>query len=441
MTLRRLSILSALLVLLAPGIAAQDSNRQTAKDGWSVNPVPALAYDSDFGIMAGGFLDINYYGGLYPNYKHRLCMEALTYSKHSSFYMLQYDTKYLIPGIRTSAKIFFDNNPLYWFYGFNGSIHDYDRNLNCNHDNGIAYYSYDRKFINTRLEFSGGFSTHLDWTAKFSYWHYWIRELNWEGYDSDNTLFREYRQMGLIEDSESNGGDVMEFQAGLKFDTRDIEAAPTRGIYADINVGYAPDIFSTGYDYLKLAARFRQYLSLGTERLVLAYSIAYQGTLAGNQPFYTQSYIMHFKPSDGLGGATTLRGILYNRVTGNDYLWGNFELRARVIDMNLIGRRIFGVITPFFDAGAIVRPFRFDRQTDALYSKYTDKCAADNVTAMPKDEYRSSLLNKARELHMSAGISAQLVIDYNFIPTFTFGIPFDKRDGDYGLYMTLDYIF
>ena len=42
---------------------------------------------------------------------------------------------------------------------------------------------------------------------------------------------------------------------------------------------------------------------------------------------------------------------------------------------------------------------------------------------------------------MSAGISAQLVIDYNFIPTFTFGIPFDKRDGDYGLYMTLDYIF
>jgi hypothetical protein len=35
----------------------------------------------------------------------------------------------------------------------------------------------------------------------------------------------------------------------------------------------------------------------------------------------------------------------------------------------------------------------------------------------------------------------QAVIDYNFIPSVTFGIPFDKRDGKYGLYMTLDYIF
>ncbi len=42
---------------------------------------------------------------------------------------------------------------------------------------------------------------------------------------------------------------------------------------------------------------------------------------------------------------------------------------------------------------------------------------------------------------MSAGISMQAVIDYNFIPSVTFGIPFDKRDGKYGLYMTLDYIF
>ena len=65
----------------------------------------------------------------------------------------------------------------------------------------------------------------------------------------------------------------------------------------------------------------------------------------------------------------------------------------------------------------------------------------DSTTAVPYDQYRSTLLNKARELHMAYGIGAQLIIDYNFIPTVTFGIPFDKRDGKYGLYMTLDYIF
>ena len=201
-----------------------------------------------------------------------------------------------------------------------------------------------------------------------------------------------------------------------------------------MNVAVAPDLFETGYDYLKLAARFRQYISLGTERIVFAYSLAYQGTLAGNPAFYTQPHIMHFKPSDGLGGATTLRGVLYNRVVGSDYLWTNVELRTRVMDLSFLRRSIFAVVTPFFDAGMITRPFRFDSQAQALY-------ADDNVSDMTYDEYRSSMLEKARELHMSWGISAQAVIDYNFVPTISFGIPFDKRDGEYGLYMTLDYVF
>ena len=434
MSLRRIYATFLLLVCVSLSAFGADGDDPTIKEGWSVNLIPSLAYDSDFGLMAGGIIDINFYGGLYPNYKHRLCMEALTYSKHASYYMLQYDSKYLIPGIRTSFKAYLDDNPLYWFYGFNGAVNDYDRNKNCNKNDGIAYYSMDRIFLNTRLEFGGPLGTYLDWTSKFSYWHYWISELNWEGYDRTNTLFRQYRAMNLIEDAEANGGDVMEFQIGLKYDTRNIEATPSHGIYADVNVAWAPDIFSTGYDYLKLAARFRQYLRLGTDRLVFAYSLAYQGTLAGNQPFYTQSYMIHFKPSDGLGGATTLRGILYNRIVGDDYAWGNFEMRARVFDVNVLKRRVFGVISPFFDAGAVLRPYRFERQAQAFY-------AADNVTAVPYDQYRSSLLDSAQEPHMAWGIGGQLVIDYNFIPSVTFGIPFDKRDGDFGLYMVLDYIF
>ncbi|MBO7050120.1 MAG: BamA/TamA family outer membrane protein [Bacteroidaceae bacterium] len=426
--------ISLFLVLIPAGASGQEAEKTASRDGWSVNPMPALAYDSDFGLMAGGFIDINYYGGLYPNYRHRLCLEALTYSKHASSYMLHYDSRYLIPGIRTSAKLYFDNNPLYWFYGFNGAVHDYDPHLNINKDKGIAYYSYDRKYLNSRLELEGDLSARLDWTFKLQHWHYWIKELHWNGYDPDNTLFHRYRELGLIQDEESNGGDVMEFQAGLKYDTRNVEATPTRGIYADVNVAAAPDLFNTGYDYLKLAARFRQYISLGTERIVIAYSLAYQGTLAGNPTFYTQPHIMHFKPSDGLGGATTLRGVLYNRIVGSDYLWTNMELRTRVMDFSFLRRRVFAVITPFFDAGMITRPFRFDSQTQALY-------ADDNVTDMSYDEYRSSMLEKARELHMSWGISAQAVIDYNFIPTISFGIPFDRRDGEYGLYMTLDYVF
>ena len=434
MSLSRLPAFILATALIPLSVKGADGDNSTVKQGWSVNPVPAMAYDSDFGLMVGGFLDINYYGGLYTNYKHRICLEALTYSKHASFFMFQYDSKYLIPGLRTSAKLYYDDNPLYWFYGYNGAVHDYDPKLNTNRDAGIAYYSYNRRYLNARFELGGPVLPFMDWTAKFSYWHYWISELNWPGYDQSNTLFRWYKENGLIEEAESHGGDILEYQFGLKVDTRDIEATPTRGVFADVNMAWAPDIFKTGYDYLKLAARFRHYVSLISDRLVFAYSLAYQGVFAGYQPFYTQSYIMHFKPSDGLGGATTLRGVLYNRVMGNDYLWGNFELRTRVIDANIFKRRFFGVITPFFDAGAILEPFRFDHQAQAL-------AARDNVSAQSFGQYRSALMNKVRELHMSAGLSMQAVIDYNFIPSVTFGIPFDERDGKYGLYMTLDYIF
>ena len=132
MSLRRLLILILDFALIHISAAGADAGRASAKDGWSVNPLPAVGYDSDFGFMVGGFIDINNYGGLYPNYKHRIGIEALVYSKHASTYMLRYDSRYLIPGIRTQAKLFFDNNPLYWFYGFNGAVHDYNSSLNMN---------------------------------------------------------------------------------------------------------------------------------------------------------------------------------------------------------------------------------------------------------------------------------------------------------------------
>ena len=89
---RRLLTISILLsVLFTTGIEGADKG--TAKDGWSVTPLPAVGYDSDFGFMGGGFIDINYYGGLYPNYRHRFCLEALVYSKHASYYMFQYPSR------------------------------------------------------------------------------------------------------------------------------------------------------------------------------------------------------------------------------------------------------------------------------------------------------------------------------------------------------------
>jgi len=415
MRVLRLALVLAVLINQVPAMAD--------REGWTVNPLPAAAYDSDFGLMLGLMVDLNCYKGLYPNYRHRFCGEVLTYSKHASYYMLQYDSKYLIPNVRTVSRIDFENNPLCQFYGFNGSVHKYSPDLNLNMNSGTAYYSYDRKFLSSMFGLEGNISPNLIWSANLTYRHYWIRPLNWKGYDSGNTLFNEYCLAGLIDQEESDGGNELDMRIGLKYDTRDIESTPTSGIYADMYLDGSPDVFGTGYDYLKLAVKFRQYISVFTERLVLAYSLAYQGTLLGNPAFYVQPRIIQYKPSDGLGGATTLRGVLYNRLVGDDMAWGNLEVRARLLDFTCLGRRIFGVVSPFVDGGVITDCYRIKRQ----------------AAWMGKDI--EVLRKEAQQYHMSYGIGGQLVIDYNFIPSVTLGFPASKNDGNYSIYMTLDYIF
>src|SRR5574344_1077604 len=73
-----------------------------------------------------------------------------------------------------------------------------------------------------------------------------------------------------------------------------------------------------GGGYLKLAAHWRQYLPLVSDRLVLAYHLAYQGTLAGETPFYMLPviYTLYLRQtgSEGLGGLNTVRGLIQNRL-------------------------------------------------------------------------------------------------------------------------------
>ncbi len=66
-----------------------------------------------------------------------------------------------------------------------------------------------------------------------------------------------------------------------------------------------------------------QYFTIVPDNLSLVYRLAYQTTLGGTVPFYYQSQIITSlltgATSEGLGGASTIRGILRNRVIAMDY--------------------------------------------------------------------------------------------------------------------------
>ena len=138
---------------------------------------------------------------------------------------------------------------------------------------------------------------------------------------------------GIIYDDESGGGSHIELRAGVVYDTRDNEPDPSCGLYADLLLYGSPDIIDRrGYHYLKAAVSFRHYLPLIRGKLVFAYRLCWQGTVAGRAPFYVQqNYATLFLKqinSDILGGAISLRGILYNRVVGDGMAWANAGIAA-----------------------------------------------------------------------------------------------------------------
>lgn len=308
--------------------------------GWNFGPLPCVSYNSDLGFQYGACADIFYYGddSVFPDYLHRFYVEASTYTGGQSLLHAQYDSKYLIPGVRVTGAVSWQYDPLYYFYGFNGS-EAFDPALNLNPATGEARYNCQRSMLRILLDLQGKLAGRLNWVAGTSFWGFGIQDFESKKYDPATSLYHQWVAEGKIDASQAAGGMRLEMKAGLVYDTRNLEAAPSRGIWAEAYINGSPDLFGAsgkgvwGGGYLKLAAHWRQYLPLVSDRLVLAYHLAYQGTLAGETPFYMLPviYTLYLRQtgSEGLGGLNTVRGLIQNRLVGEGYAWANVELRDR----------------------------------------------------------------------------------------------------------------
>lgn len=436
------------LLILAGGTAGAE---QKIKKGWNFGVVPAVSYNSDLGFQYGVTADIFNYGdgSDFPQYHHKFNVEVSRYTKGTTRLHLMYDSKFLIPGIRMTTALTYSNNPMYSFYGFNGTAEVYDPSLNSGAKEGKqnnkeligmslapnAYYNYKRNQFRFLADFQGRVADNLNWAAGLAFWSYDLGQKKGsfrndkKDYEySDFDLYNVYRASGLIRENEEKGGNELEFKAGLVYDTRDLESAPSRGIWSDICLYGAPDLFGSGYSYLKLSAHFRHYVPVWRDRLTFAYHLAYQGTLAGEAPFYMQQNIntIYLKQimSEGLGSINTVRGCLFNRFIGAGYAWGNFELRAKIVDFNFINQSWYVAVNPFFDLGAIVQPYR-----------------VKEMAAM-KGVSESDLRREATRLHESAGLGVKLVMNQNFIISAELAKPFQKQDNPgMGVNIGLNYIF
>ncbi len=418
--------------------------------GWTFGALPAVSYNTDLGFQYGGLIDLYYYGdgSTYPKYMHKIYAEVSRYTKGSGVNRIFYDSEFLIPGIRMTADLSYFTEKALDFYGFNGYNANYYAQWEDDDDPAYLsrmFYRHERNMFRFTVDFQGQLSgRELRWIAGMGLMNTVIAPVDIdalnEGRDEDEQLpdipgmYERYVQWGIISEGEREGGSTHHLKAGIVYDTRDNEPNPMSGVWSEAVIFAAPGFMGNGdFAYTRLSLTHRQYFTLIPNDLSLAYRLNYQGTIGGNVPFYMLPYMINSfslsSNTDGLGGSRTVRGMLRNRVVGEGMVFGNVELRWKFYRTVLFNQNIYLALNAFTDGGQVVA----ERKVDPV--------PPGQPGPEPGQPFTGYYTEGEEGLHLTCGGGFRIAMNENFIVAIDYGRPFDKRDGNGGLYIGLNYLF
>jgi outer membrane protein assembly factor BamA len=316
------------------------------------------------------------------------------------------------------------------FYGFNGYQSVYNKDLSTTYR---SFYKNERNTFRIKADFQGYFGeSKFGWVAGYAFYNFKMDTVNIEKLGlapvPGGDLFRKYKSWGLISADEADGGSINYLKAGLKFDSRDQLACPTKGIFTEAVIQTAPKFINQKFPHNKMAVIHRQYFTFAKD-LLFAYRLDYQMTLGGNKvPFFAQpelitSYLIAAS-NQGLGGKSSVRGILRNRVIGDAVGFGNFEFRYKFLRFEWLKQNFYLGTNVFFDSGIILKPIEMN---------------LSSVSLTDKEKYFTPY--ESGKFHSSAGIGLKIGWNENFIISADFGKAFNKQDGNTGMYIGLNYLF
>ena len=417
----------AALFFLALEAAAQEE----PKTGWVFTPFPDVSYNSDIGLNLGGFCDFFYYGDGtdYPNFQHHIAVCGAWATKGSWYLHGMFDSKTLVPGARVTGSLTYRDASMNNFYGFNGLHSPYFQELDLNVDDRMAYYTDHRQVIRAAATFQKPIKGRLNWMAGAVFRRIRIDDFNLKNYDNVWTLYRDYRAVDLIHEDESNGGNSLEARIGLTYDSRDVEWVPNKGMYWEAYVNGNADLSHKRYHYAQFVGHFRHYVPIVFGRLTFAYHLGLQHQFAGEMPWYNlneiSNLIYQYEEYEGIGSRYTVRGMLYDRIMAAGYAWGNFELRAKVLQFNLFKQHFDLVINPFFDAATVTREFRPDEHAKLRTLTGTRQLWQDAT----------------EKVHCSAGLGGKIHMNTNFILSMEVGKGFNPQLSALTVSMATTYMF
>ena len=444
--------LSAFIILMIVLSAYGQEKPKKERIGWKFGgALPAVTYDSNLGFQYGALFELYNYGNpsVYPEYLDHTYTEVSRFTKGSAIYRFMYESNHIIPNTHLALDISYLPDKAYDFYGFNGyeAVFNKDWTVTGDPYKTGMFYRLDRNQFRIKTDIQGKLAgEHFKWSTGFAFQNFSISSVDIDrlnkGRDdpfpqvtTEPGLFEIYRDsLGLIPANEANGGWVNTVKAGVVWDSRDNRPNPMKGIWTEMGIEIAPGFLFNDFGFSKFYITHRQYFTLVPEDFSLVYRLGYQTTLSGHVPFFYQSQVITSMltgaTSEGLGGSSTLRGILRNRVIGDGFFFGNVELRWKPIHFTVLNQECYIGLNAFYDFGII---------TDRI--DLPDNLQATFDTNL-KNYMFSEFFNPGGEkFHHSAGISILPVINRNFIIAVDIGKALNAQDGNIGFSIGLNYLF
>lgn len=421
-----------------------EKQEQLVKKNWNFGALPAITFDTDLGFQYGGLIDIYNYGDgtRYPKYNHKLYFEVSRFTKGSGINRFYYDSDQLIKGLQTTFDLSYLSDMAYDFYGFNGYdavyMADWADDTSGDYITRM-FYKYDRKLFRFKADIQGRLvGDHFRWITGWNFQNFKVGSVNLDKLNKGKSeedklpetdgLYEKYIQWGIISGDEVDGGFVPTFKGGIVFDTRDNQPSPMKGVWTEAVIEASPKILGAEASFSRFSLTHRQYFTLVPNNLSLGYRLAYQTTLGGKVPFYYQSQVitsvMTSATSEGLGGGSTMRGILRNRVIGDGVFYGNIEARWKFVRFNFIKNNFYLGLNGFTDFGRVTK--KIDYHSGFI-----------NLDGDASQNFKPN----AEKMHFSYGTGLIVAMNENFVIAMDYGLAARKQDGKSGFYMGLNYMF
>ena len=331
-----------------------------------------------------------------------------------------------------------------------------------------AFYKYKRDLFRFAADVEGTIWKNIKWNAGLGVLGYMIDECDIDMLNGKKNVFdpntpladqkamngnveglyEKYVKWGLINPAEAKGGWHPYLRAGLTYDSRDQRTCPTKGIYADAFFTYSAAFGNQAeYNHLKFNANFRHYVPVYRDRVTFAYRLGVQNTIAGESPFYMNTYLntlfIQRVMYEGLGGANSLRGIMLNRILANGFAYANVELRTKVAKFD-IGRQHFYIgLAPFFDLGVITQPYTLPDGIDQKLKADSDPLKLELGDYFALDANGDIDKSKTYFPHMAAGLGLKVAMNENFVLSVDWAMALNKQDNAKwaNFYIKMGYLF